>query len=63
MTESEKDNLFYFCSLFEFLCRKTKNLPSNLIKYFTKDQINHLLEYADVNHCLSFEQVSDEVIE
>ena len=25
-------------------------------------QINHLLEYADVNHCLSFEQVSDEVI-
>lgn len=63
MTEKEQDNLFYFCSLIEFISRKTHNHRKDVIRYFSKEDIKRQLRLAEVNHCLSFEQVSDEVIE
>lgn len=63
MTEKEQDNLFYFCTLIEFISRKTKNTRSTIISYFSKPFIERQLRLAEVNHCLSFEQVSDELIE
>ena len=63
MTEKEPDNLFYFCTLVEFIARKTKNTRGAIISYFSKPMIERQLRLAEVNHCLSFEQVSDELIE
>lgn len=63
MTEKQKDDVYYVCSLIEFTARKTKNHRSDLIRHFTKGDIDRLLRNAEVNHCLSFEQVSDELIE
>lgn len=63
MTEKEQDNLFYFCTLVEFIARKTKNTRRDVIAYFSKSMIERQLRLAEVNHCLSFEQVSDELIE
>ena len=63
MTEKQEDNLFYFCILIEFISRKTKNTRRDVISYFSKPMITRQLRLADVNHCLSFEQVSDELIE
>ena len=63
MTEKEKDDLFYVCSLIEFIARKTKNHRKDVIKHFSKEDIARQLRVAEVNHCLSFEQVSDELIE
>lgn len=63
MNTNEKDNLFYVCSLIEFIGRKTKNRRSTIIKILGKKELQRQLELADVNHCLSFEQVSDEIIE
>lgn len=34
-----------------------------MIRHFTKADIERQLRLAEVNHCLSFEQVSDELIE
>lgn len=34
-----------------------------MIVHFSKEDIQQQLQAADVNHCLPFEQVSDEVIE
>lgn len=34
-----------------------------MIRHFTKADIKRQLRLAEVNHCLSFEQVSDELIE
>lgn len=62
MTEREIDNLYYFCSLIEFITRKTKNHHKYVISYFTPEIIERQLDVAEVNHCLSFEQVSDELI-
>ena len=58
-----KNNLFYVCSLIEFIGRKTKNRRSTIVKILGKKELERQLELADVNHCLSFEQVSDEIIE
>ena len=63
MNDTQKNNLFYVCSLIEFIGRKTKNRRATIVKILGKKELNRQLELADVNHCLSFEQVSDEIIE
>ena len=63
MDKKEKDDLFYVCSLIEYLGRKTKNHRSTIVKILGKREIKRQLNLADVNHCLSFEQVSDELIQ
>ena len=63
MNEREKDSIYYFCSLIEFIGRVTKNRRSDVIRHFSEEDIRHELEMADLNHTLSFEQVSDEIVE
>ena len=63
MSSQEKDDLFYLCSLIEYIARKTKNHRGDVVKMIGKEELNNLYKLASVNHCLSFEQVSDEVIE
>ncbi|MDO5424404.1 MAG: hypothetical protein Q4F41_11815 [Eubacteriales bacterium] len=63
MTEKQKDDIYYVCCLIEFLARKTKNHRQDIIRYFSKKDLERQLRIAEVNHCLSFEQVSDELIE
>lgn len=63
MTEKERNDYFYVCSLIEYIARETKNHRGDIVRYIGKEGIKNLLYDAEVNHCLSFEQVSDEVIE
>ncbi len=63
MNDKEKDSIFYFCSLIEYIARITKNHRGDVIKRFNKAEIIHQLKVSDVNHCLPFEQVADELIE
>lgn len=63
MTEKEKDDLFYVCSLIEFLARVTKNHRSTIVQVLGKKELIRQLDLAEVNYCLSFEEVSDELIE
>lgn len=62
MSNYNSDDIFYFCTLIEYISRKTKNHRSDVIKLFSTDEIKQQLYLAPVNHCLSFEQVSDELI-
>lgn len=63
MTEKQRNDIFYVCSLIEYIARKTKNHRQDVIRLFSKTDIERQIDFADVNHCLSFEQVSDELIE
>lgn len=63
MTEQQKDDIYYVCSLLEYISRKTRNHRQDVIQYFSKADIERQLRIASVNHCLSFEQVSDEIID
>lgn len=57
------DNIFYTASLIEYIGRKTANHRSTVVERIGKKELERLVDLADVNHCLSFEQVSDEIIE
>lgn len=63
MTEKGKNDFFYVCSLIEYIARQTKNRRGVITEILGKKGIEKQLHDAEVNHCLSFEQVSDEVIE
>lgn len=63
MTETRKDDLFYVCSLIEFIGRKTQNKRKDVVNALGEQGIIKQLYDAQVNHCLSFEQVSEELIE
>lgn len=63
MTNKTKNDLFYVCSLIEFIARKTSNRRGDVVDALGSDGIRKQLRDAEINHCLSFEQVSDELIE
>lgn len=63
MTEKERNDYFYVCSLIEYIARQTKNKRGVIVRTLGKEGIEKQLYDAEVNHCLSFEQVSDELIE
>ena len=63
MNEQDKNNIFYVCSIIEYLGRKTKNRRADIVNFLGKMEIKRQLELAEVNHCLSLEQVADELIE
>lgn len=61
MTIREKDDLFYVCSLIEFIGRETKNKRGVIVNKLGEKGVKKQLQDAQVNHSLSFEQVSDEL--
>ena len=63
MSETERNDLFYVCSLIEYIARKTANRRQIVVEALGEGGIKKQLLDAGVNHCLSFEQVSDELIE
>ena len=63
MSEAERNDLFYVCSLIEYTARKTTNRRRIVVEALGEEGIKKQLLDAGVNHCLSFEQVSDELIE
>lgn len=58
-----KDNLFYVCTLIESIARQTNNHRSVVVDTLGLEGIRHQLDYADINHCLPIEQVTEEMIE
>lgn len=62
MNEIEKNDVYYVCCLIEFIGRTTKNKRSVIVEKLGIDGIKYLYENAQVNHCLTFEEVSDEII-
>ena len=62
LNEKRKNDLFYVCSLIEYVGRKTNNKRGDIVASMDNGCLEHHLEFADLNHCLPFERVSDELI-
>ena len=61
--ENKKDNdLFYTCSLIDYVARKTKNTRIDVVNALGKKNLERIYEYADVFHCENIDSVSDEFI-
>ncbi|MCD7818677.1 MAG: hypothetical protein LUH07_06455 [Lachnospiraceae bacterium] len=63
MTNEQRNDFFYVCSLIEYIGRMTKNRRGVIITSLGKTGLQKQVKDASVNHCLTFEQVGDEVID
>lgn len=62
MESKLSNDVLYVCSLIEFTARFTKNKNADIVALLGKIELTRQLRLAGVNHCLSFEEVSDELI-
>lgn len=62
--ESKKDNdLFFTCSLIDYIARKTKNRRSFIVDCLGRANIEKIYDLADVYHSDNIDDVSDSFIE
>lgn len=61
--EAKKDNdLFYTCSLIDYIARKTKNERATVVNCLGRKSIKKIYELADVYHCDNIERVAEDII-
>lgn len=61
--ESQKENdLFFTCSLIEYISRKTKNSKKYIVEKLGEENIRKIYKLAEVYHSENIEKVSDEFI-
>ena len=61
--ESQKDNdLFFTCSLIDYIARKTKNKRSVIVNLLGTKRLEKIYDLADVYHSDNIDRVSDEFI-
>ena len=57
--EEKKDNdLFFTCSLIDYISRKTKNVRSDVVNQLGKKRLEKIYELADVYHVMNQESDS-----
>lgn len=56
------NDLFFTCSLIEFISRKTCNRRNDVVNYLGAD-LSRIYNYADVFHCEPIEKVADDFIQ
>ena len=62
--EPQKENdLFFTCSLIEYIARKTKNTKKAIIDKLGTENIEKIYNLAEVYHSENIDKVSDEFIE
>lgn len=62
--EDKKENdLFYTCSLIDYIARKTTNTRKDVVNQLGKKRIEKIYDLADVYHCDNIERVSEDFIE
>ncbi len=61
--EKNSNNLFFTCSLIDYIARKTKNRRRDVVNALGKDRVAHIYELADVYHCDNIDDVSDRFID
>ena len=62
--EDQKENdLFFTCSLIDYIARKTKNKRADVVNKLGKPFIEKIYDLADVYHSDNIETVSDDFIE
>ncbi len=61
--ENKKDNdLFFVCSLIEYIARKTKNTKADIVSAIGNNKLMQILQLADVYHSENIEKLSEELI-
>ena len=62
MMEKKLNDLFYLCSLIEFIARETKNKGTDIVNILGNENLRHIFKHAQTYHCERIESVADEYI-
>ena len=63
MGESKEDNdLFFTCSIIEYIARKTKNTKKEIVNKLGYEKIKKIYDLAEVYHSENIDKVADELI-
>ena len=61
--DSKTNDLFFTCSLIDYIARKTKNKRSAIVNALGKTSVAKIYELADIYHSDNIDRVSDDFIE
>ena len=61
--DKNANNLFFLCSLIEYIGRKTKNHRNVVVNAIGKEALQHIFDLADVYHCENMDKLAFELIE
>ncbi|MDR2626827.1 MAG: hypothetical protein LBC40_02200 [Dysgonamonadaceae bacterium] len=61
--KKEHNDLFFVCSLIEYIGRKTKNHRDVVVNAIGKDKLQHIYDLADVYHSDNIDKITDELVE
>lgn len=57
------NDLFFLCSLIEYIGRKTKNHRNVIVNAIGKDELQHILNLADIYHNENLDKLTFDLIE
>ena len=60
--DKNANDLFFLCSLIEYIGRKTKNHRNVVVNAIGKKDLQHIFDLADVYHCENIDKVTYELI-
>ncbi len=61
--EDKKENdLFFLCSLIDYIARKTKNHRVTVVDFLGKERLSKIYELSDIYHSDNIDSVSDDFI-
>ena len=60
--EKQDNDLFFLCSLIDYIARKTKNRRYTVVDALGKENLQRLFDLADIYHSENIDKVSDEII-
>lgn len=61
--DSKENDLFFTCSLIEYIARKTKNKRSDIVNVLGRTRLAKIYDLADIYHSDNIDRVSDDFIE
>lgn len=61
--DPKANDLFFTCSLIDYIARKTKNKRSAVVNALGRTSISKIYDLADVYHCDNIDTVSEDFIE
>lgn len=60
--EKQDNDLFFLCSLIDYIARKTRNRRSVVVNTLGQIQLQHLYDLADVYHSENIDKITDDII-
>lgn len=61
--DKNADNLFFLCSLIEYIGRKTKNHRNVIVNAIGKNNLQHIFDLADIYHSENMDKLTAEIVE